>query len=136
MVLKFFDSKRYVSLDVSVVAHRAMEDVKAMKRVFTTETLKPILSQLTIHHSSKILARWQQKRKEWIGAQQFVVHFGKDCSKTMALRLNERNITYQGLESMFDSCDSHESFDDLLKQAGINRKAWRGKIWQYFSTRK
>lgn len=104
-----------------------MEDVKVMKWVFTSEMLKPILSQLTTHHSSKIVAHWQHKQREWISAQQFVVHFGKGCSKMMTLCLNEWNIkiipshTYQGLKSMFESCNSHESFNDQLKQAWINR---------------
>ena len=94
------------------------------------EMLELILSQLTIRHSSQIAAHWQKKRKEWIGAQQFVVHFGRDCSKTMALRLNEWNIMYHR-----NGYNSHESFNDQLKQAKVNRKAWCNKIWHHFRNR-
>ena len=117
-------------------AHRALEDVKAMRQIFTTDTMNPVLSQLTIRNSRQITDQWQAKRNEWVAAQQFVVHFGRDCSKTMAIRLKEWNITYDELKSFFSEYNTSEAFDDQLRQRGIHRKAWRNKIWLHFSGQK
>ena len=58
-------------------AHRAMEDVKAMVAVFSSDLLKNVLSQLTFQSQAQILSYWQDRSKEWLDAQQFVTKMGK-----------------------------------------------------------
>ena len=116
--------------------YRALEDVKAMRQIFTTDTMNPVLSQLTIRNGCQITDQWQAKWNEWVAAQQFVVHFGRGCTKTMAIRLKEWNITYDELKSFFSEYNTSEAFDDQLCQRGIHRKAWRNKIWLHFSGQK
>ena len=67
-----------------------------LRQIFSTGTMNPVLSQLTIYNSCQIMDQWQVKRNEWVAAQQFVVHFGRDCTKMMGIRLKEWNITYDG----------------------------------------
>ena len=111
-----------------------MEDVKAMEAVFSSDLMKTVLSQLTIRNHPQIVAYWQERSNEWLGAQQFVTHMGRECSRTMALRLNERDLTYDKLRDIFDNCNAEEtSFHDHLRKAGVTRKAWRNKLWLHFT---
>ena len=41
--------------DSSYPAHRALEDVRAMKRIFSSDLLHPLLSNLTIQSKSNIV---------------------------------------------------------------------------------
>lgn len=111
-----------------------MEDVKAMQAVFSKDTMKPVLSQLSLRTHGQIVAYWQERSKEWLSAQQFVTRMGRDCTRTMAVRLNEWNITYENLQETFDEhMRDEESFNKHLCDAGVTRKAWRSKIWFHFS---
>lgn len=107
-----------------------------MRRIFSTDAMKSILCQLTVRNTSQIIAQWQEKRNEWIAAQQFVGHFGRECTKTMAIRLKEWSITYDELKSIFRAYSTREAFDEQLRERGVNRKAWRNKIWLHFSGQK
>ena len=40
----------------------------------------------------EIVAYWQKKSEEWLGTQQFVTCMGRDCTQTMAIRLNQWEI--------------------------------------------
>jgi len=111
-----------------------MEDVKAMKAVFSSNLMKTVLSQLTIRSHAQIVAYWQERIKEWLGAQQFVTHMGRDCTQTMAVRLNKWDLTYDRLRETFDKCKTDEaSFHHHLLEAGVSRRAWQSKIWLHFS---
>ena len=69
-----------------------MEDVKAMVAVFSSDLMKTVLSKLSVRSHAQIVSYWQQKRKEWVNAQQFVTHMGRDCTQTMAVHLNEGGL--------------------------------------------
>ena len=69
-----------------------MEDVKAMKAVFSSNLMRDVMSNLSIRSHAQIVTYWQQKSREWLNTQQFVTYLGRDCTRTMALRLNERGI--------------------------------------------
>ena len=110
--------------DSSYPAHQALEDVRAMKRIFYSDLLYPLLSNLTIQSKSNIVAYWQMLHHERIVSQQFIIHFERACTRTMAKRLNEHSITYKILKSTFtDNCDDRQAFDSQLHKAGVKRKA-------------
>ena len=111
MVRNYTNIRSYAMLNFT--AHHAMEDVKAMEAVFSSDLMKTVFSQLTIQSHPQIVAYWQERSKEWLGAQQFVAHMGRECTGTMALRLNERDLTY--VRDTFDKCNAEEtSFHDHL----------------------
>ena len=84
------------------LAHRAMEDVRAMKKIFCCNLLHPVLSNLSIRSKSDIVGHWQTLHHERATSQQFIIHLGSLCTKTMAKRLNEHNITIEMLKSVFE----------------------------------
>ena len=111
-----------------------MEDVKAMKAVFTGDLMKDMLSQLSVQPHGQIVAYWQQKSKEWLSTQQFMTHMGRDCMRTMAVHFNEWGITYDDLRDTFEKCKTDETvFHSHLLKAGVARRPWRNKLWQHFS---
>ena len=118
---------------VNLSAHRALEDVKAMKRFFSNSALSLILTQLTVRCREQIVAQWQQKHQELATVQQYAVRFGRSCTKAMAKCLSRLNMTYEMLKSAFeDNVDDRQAFYDFLRGAGITRKAWCEKIWNHF----
>ena len=46
------------------LAHRAMEDVRAMKKIFCCNLLHPVLSNLSIHSKSDIVGHWRTLHHE------------------------------------------------------------------------
>ena len=74
-----------------------MEDVKAMVAVFSSNLTNTVLPKLSVRSHAQITSYWQQKSKEWLNAQQFVTHMGRDCTQKMAMRLNEWGLRYMDL---------------------------------------
>ena len=100
--------------DSSYPAHQALEDVHAMK------TTCPAIYY--IQSNSNIVAYWKMLHQKRMVSQQFIIHFGKACTKMMAKCLNEHSITYEMLKSTFeDNCDNRQAFDSQLHE-------WRNKI--------
>ena len=94
-----------------------------MEAVFSCNSMKAVLSKLTVQSHAQIVAYWQEKSKEWLGAQQFVTHMGRDCTRTMAIRLNEWDLQYDKLQDIFHSCKSDEAlFHDHLIKAGVQEE--------------
>ena len=79
------------------VAHRAMADVQAMKEIFASSKLEPLLARLTLHSKSEIYKTWSSKNNKCIISQQLIRRLGMDCTKKMAIRLHEEGITYDSL---------------------------------------
>ena len=122
---------KYVTLNST--AHRALEDMKAMEAVFSCDSIKAVLSKLTVQSHAQIVAYWQEKSKEWLGMHQFVTHMGRDYTRTMAIHLNKWDLQYDKLQDIFHSSKSDEaSFNDHLIEAGVTR-AWCNKLWFNFS---
>ena len=107
------------------LAHRVMEDVRAMKRIFSSNLLHSVLSNLTIRSKTDIVGYWQTLHHERVTShcsQQFIIHFGSLCTKRMAKRLNEYNFTFEMLKSTFQqNCDDRQDFNNELQIAGIKR---------------
>ena len=95
-----------------------MEDVKAMVAVSSSDLMKTVLSKLSVRSH----------------AQQFVIHMGRDCTRTMAVRLNEGGLRYEDNREIYDKCKPDEaSFHANLLEAGITRRPWHSKLWLHFS---
>lgn len=114
------------------VAHRAMADVRAMKEVFASSKLEPLLARLTLRSKSEIYKSWSSKNNERTISQQLIGRLGKDCTKKMAIRLHEDGITYDSLQTAFQHCSSEQEFDKWLHNAGVRLKNWRKKICHHF----
>ena len=84
--------------------------------------MQPLLLQLTIRNNGQVIAHWQDKQNEWTTAQQLVVHFGRQCTKTMAIHLMESNISYGELKSIIHEYPTSEAFDDHLRTRGVKKK--------------
>ena len=75
--------------------------------------------------------------KELRTSQQFIIHLGSLCIKTMAKCLNEHNITIEMLKSVFEqNRDDRQAFNNELQIAKVKRKGWCDKIWNHFTGRK
>ena len=84
------------------LAHRAMEDVRAMKKVFLLQLSVASCFVQPEYSKSDIVGHWQTLHHERAISQQFTIHLGSSCTKTMAKRLNEHNITIEMLKSVFE----------------------------------
>ena len=116
---------------IAHTTHRALEGVHAMKRIFYSNVLHSLLSNLTIQSKSGILA----KPASWKDC--FSTIYGRFRTKMMAKHLNEHGNTYEMFRSTFeDNCDNFQAFDSQLHEAGVKRKAWRDKIWYHFTRQK
>ena len=76
--------------------------------------MSSLLLQLIMRNNSQVITQWQDKRNKWIAAQQFVAHFGRQCTKTMAIRLKESSINHTDLKSIFSEYNTSKAFDDQL----------------------
>ena len=85
------------------IAHRAMADVRAMKDVFTSSNLAPLLAKLTLRSKSEVHKAWSSKNNDRAISQQLIGKMGKDCTKKMAIRLHENGITYDHLHQGFQN---------------------------------
>ena len=123
--------------NIKLSAHRAMEDARAMKRIFPSNLLYPVLSNLSIRSKSDIVGHWQTLNHERVTSQQFIIHLGTSCTKMMAKRLNEHNTTIDVLKFIFEqSFDDCQSFNNKLQMTEVKRKGWSDKIWNHFTGRK
>ena len=71
--------------DETYNAHRAMDDVVAMERLFTSTPLVSLLSSLTIWNMQKLIQEWNGKVQKNNRIQQLVIGF-KQGSKTGVVR--------------------------------------------------
>ena len=110
-----------------------MEDVRAMKKVFTTATLTPILTNLTLRTKESIEKVWSEKRNDRSISQQYIAKMGKRCSEKLAICLHEKSVTYDQLHEAFQAYSAME-FDDWLKKSGVRLKKWRNNIQIHFSS--
>ena len=116
------------------IAHCAMADVRAMKDVFTSSNLAPLLAKLTLRSKSDIHKAWSSKNHDHTISQQLIGKMGKDLTKKMAIRLHENGITYDHLRQGFQNCSSEQEFDKWLHNAGIRLKNWRKRLHHHFSS--
>ena len=103
---------------------RVMEDIQAMKQVFTTTALTPILKNLTIKTKEEIWKKWYKK---W-----YVRRMGNYCSQSLAMCLHNKGITYDQLQAASVAYSSEE-YDKWMKREGIRLKKWRDNIQNHFS---
>ena len=78
--------------DETYNVHRAMDDVVAMERLFTSTPLVSLLSSLTIWSMQKLIQEWNIKVQKNKRIQQLVLGFKQDTTKPMAQRPVIRNI--------------------------------------------
>ena len=108
-----------------------------MSKIFCSAALQPLLSLLTIRSKQQIAAQWKLKHQELATMQKYTVHFGRSCTKAMSKRLSQLELSYDTMKSAFeDNIDDRQAFYDYLRRAGLNRKAWREKIWDHFRGRR
>ena len=116
------------------IAHRAMANVRAMKDVFTSSNLAPLLAKLTLRSKSEVYKAWSSKNNDRAISQQLIGKMGKDCTKKMAIRLHENGITYDHLHQGFQNCSSEQEFDKWLHNEGVRLKNWRKRLHHHFSS--
>ena len=113
-------------------AHRALEDVRAMEKLFTSTPLVSMLSSLTIWNFQQLLQAWNDKINKNNRIQQIVIGFKQDTTKRMAQRLEMLGLSHTYLREQYDSAKSPEDFVKWLKSVGIKLKAWHEKICNHF----
>ena len=117
-------------------AHRALDDVKAMSKIFNCSFLKPLLSTpttyLTFRDKSQIVSNWRIRHQNLSTLKQYSV-MGRYCSEAMANHLKRLDISYRTLKAVFDDhLGDHKAFNTNLGAIGIRRKVWQDKIWKHF----
>ena len=78
-----------------------MEDIQAMKQIFTTTALMPILKNLTIKTKKEIWKKWSKKWKARLLSQPYIDEMGKYCCQSLAVCLHNKGITYDQLQAAF-----------------------------------
>ena len=111
---------------------RAMEDIQAMNRVFTTTALTPILKNLTIKTKEEIWRKWYEKWNARRISKPYIAKMGNYCSERLAVCLHNKGITYAQLQEAFVT-HSSEEYDEWMKGVGVRLKIWRNKIQNHFS---
>ena len=118
--------------DETYNAHRAMDDVVAMERLFTKTPLVSLLSSLTIWNIHKLTLEWDAKMQKNNRIQQLVIGFKQDTTKSMAKRLELLGLSYEYLKIQYESASSPECFVKWLCSVGLKHKAWHQKICMHF----
>ena len=109
-----------------------MEDIQALKQVFTTTSLTPILKKLTIKTKEEIWKKWYEKWYARLISQPYIAKMGKYCSQSLAMCLHNKGITYDQLRAACVAYNSEEC-DMWMKGEGIKLKKWRNNIQDHFS---
>ena len=104
-----------------------MEDLQALRRVFTVPALAPVLAHLTIKPKIKIREKWYKK---WV-SRPYIDKMGSNCTESMAVSLSKNKVSYEVMEKAFATC-SPEEFDTWLKKKGVKQKKQRSKIQDHF----
>ena len=126
MVTSFIISSVIIS---NHLAHRALEDVRAMEKIFCSNLLHDALSKLSIRNKSDIVGHCHALHHERATSQQFIIHPGRCCTKMMAKHLNEHNITIEMLKSISkQNFDDRQAFNNELQIAGVKRKGWHDNM--------
>jgi len=124
---------KYILLHtITLIAHRAMTDVTAAVQLFTTTTLQPVLPELITRSKGYIVSTWKRNHVAWFSSKEIITAIAK-CTKTMAHRLKEAHFTYNSLQLTFDSCNTFEEFDVILKASPRIMKWWHLDLWDHFS---
>ena len=110
-----------------------MKDLQNLKRVFTTVTLSPILTNLTLRSNEEVWKKWYKKWRERLISQPYITKMRSFCSVKMAVCLHDWGITYDQLCAAFALSNSEEEFDQWMQSAGVRLKRWRDNIENYFS---
>ena len=110
-----------------------MKDLQNLKRVFTTTTLSPILTNLTLRSKAEVWEKWYKLWTECLISQPYIAELGNFCSVKMAVCLHDQGITYDQLCAAFIISNSEEEFDEWMQSAGVRLKKWRNNIINHFS---
>ena len=109
-----------------------MEDIQALKQVFTTTVLTSILKNLTIKTKEEIWKKWYKKWYPRCISQPYIDKMGNYCSQSLAMCLHNKGITYDQLQTAAVAYSSEE-YDKWMKGEGIRLKKWRDNIQNHFS---
>ena len=102
-------------------AHRALDNVVAMERLFTKTPLVSLLSSLTIWSRQRLIQEWNNKVQRNNRIQLLVRQFRLDTTKSMAKRLELLGPTYDYLKMQYES-SLPESFVKWLSSVGVKYK--------------
>ena len=119
----------------SFIAHRALEDVKAMRKIAES----PLLAnqKLEIRSYETIYMAWRTSLNLHEKQAQLAYHFGKILSLYHLRKLAELNLSFFTLQNFYVSSDGKENkFHQLLDCHGMKTiKVGKRKLFEYFSKR-
>ena len=113
-------------------AHRALEDVCAMEKIFTGSSLASILSELTIRGVDMLAKTCTLQVQTFKRVSKLLLMFRQAATKCMAKRLDERGLSYKHMLEQYKSVKSNDEYVQWLRSIGITRKAWHSKIVEHF----
>ena len=116
---------------MKVDAHRALGDVDAMVKLFTTTTLASLLSSMTVRNVQQMCNIWNENMQVYNRVQNLVVQFKQDSTKRMAERLDKLRLTYTYIKEQYEA-STDDKFSQWLHTVGISRKKWLCKITDHF----
>ena len=102
-------------------AHRALGDVDAMVKLFTTTPLASLLSNMTARNVQHMCNIWNENMQVYNRVQNLVVQFKKDSTKRMAERLDKLGLTYTYIKKQYEASTDDE-FSQWLHTVGVNQK--------------
>ena len=115
-------------------AHRALEDVQMMIKIFISSGhFNDIFKSLTIRSATQIITDWKNTLEAYLVQNEAQNLYGSHTSKAMAICLKQNRLSYEVLQEMFRRCQSQESFDNMIKDSGVKHKNWRQQLWEHFS---
>ena len=117
------------SLFVVILAHRALDDVEAMEKLFTETKLVNFLSSLPIHTAKKQLGLWNAQREAHTNTTQLINFLEKpDITPQQAKRLNDLGLNHEVLVELRSDCTTPEEFKEELHRRGVNSKLLLEKL--------
>ena len=110
------------------VAHQALSDIKAMKRVML-ETGLVTLSALPTRTAIEQLDKWRDMKTVHHRTSQLIRALGKPAiTSNQAKRLDSLGFTRESLIQLCKDCSSTDHFVDALKKKGVNSKQLQAKL--------
>ena len=115
-------------------AHRALADILAMEKLFTTTPLASVLSlsTLTIRSIRYMMSIWHDKTRQKETRDTLLGQLKSAGTASLAKRLCAEGLTYSQIKAKYSESASYKAFSDWHKSAGVRYKLWHEKLHSHF----
>ncbi|CAB4019622.1 uncharacterized protein LOC113677423 isoform X2, partial [Paramuricea clavata] len=127
---KFCPGKQFLN------RHRAMGDVNAMVEIFSKEPFKTAFNNID-YATSESLCEWftiqYNEKEQRILLEEKMAKLDAYTRNVYSKKLFQLQLTYDGLQAIFENCCSYMDFYEVLQDRGIDRKTAKHFACQFGS---